>query len=163
MANKLLLPLKYYDNAGRIIPPISLWATIFYVSKALFVLIASLTFVQDKSALLGLFYPVKSNLYVGLVISLAGLLVFIICGFREKIWKNKKNYLFGLIKPVLILVLIVDFIFQLYMANQHQWAFSWTLGVSAMLDLLILYWVVTSKHLAFMLLDWKFELDSKAH
>lgn len=163
MSAKLLLPLKCYDNAGRILPPVGLWITILYLSKALFVLIASLTFAQDRGAILGLFYPVKSDLYVGLMISLAGLSGFLLCGFREKIWRNNRHSLFSLVKPLLIIALLADLIFQLYLANQHKWAFSWALGLSALMDMLVLYWVVTSKHLAYMLLDWKFELDSTSH
>lgn len=144
-------------------PPISLWLCLVYLSKTAIVLLASLTFVQDKTAIISIIYPERYQLYMGLIIGIIPIWVFFICGFREKIWRKGKHGLFSLLKPLLMLAVILDVLFQTYLATKQQWAFSWVIGGSYVLDLIIMYWLMSSRHIAYMLLDWKFELDNTPH
>lgn len=141
-------------------PSISLWLCSIYLAKTYLIFIASLTYRENSEGLLALFYPVKQDLYIGMLIGITGLFIFILCGFREKVWKTGKAYLFSAIKFSLLLGLLSDMIFNLYLAQQQYWLFSWNIGAIVLLDFYWLYWALSSKYLAFMLLDWKFELSN---
>ncbi|MEI8648331.1 DUF2919 family protein [Paraglaciecola sp. Hal342] len=86
---RLLLPLKYYDEAGRIKPANSFLWCLFFLCRPFWVFIASLTFRQDSGALLALFYPDNYYFYLSLGIRpFAALLVVLMISFRAKLWNT---------------------------------------------------------------------------
>lgn len=151
---RLLLPLKYYDDAGRIKPSKALLWCLFYICRPIWVFIASLTFRQDSGALLVLFYPHNSYFYSSLLIALPSFLVVLLISFRAKLWDGRAGVLFTLIKPLILLSLVTDIAFHILMASKQNWSFSWLIAVTILLDSIYIYWIKNNQHLALLSLDW---------
>lgn len=155
----IALPLKYYDDAGRVKPPIGLWLYATFIAKSVLILVGSLTNRDTSESMLEIFYPQKSDFYFGLILGCFGLVICLICGFREKIWQAKKIVLFSTIKPLIICSLMLDLGFQFKLAHAHYWAFSWNIGVNILLIGSFAYWLIKSHHLKIMLEDWQLLKD----
>lgn len=151
---KLLLPLHCYDEGGRVKPPLMLWFYIAFIAKSMLILIAALTNRQTTSAMLDIFYPLKNHFYIGLMLGAFGLLIALICGFREKIWRAKQTLIFRFIKPIIITSLAIDLIFQIQLAQHQNWQFSWSIAFNLLLIITLVYWQSKSHHFKVMLDDW---------
>lgn len=149
------MALKYYDEAGRVLPSAALYWCLLYMCRSYLVFIAALSFRQDTSSLLALFYPDKSYLYTSFLAAIPALLVLLIMSFREKIRHIGYSRLFTLIKPFILLTLGADIAFHLAIANKQYWAFSWLIALTLLVDMLCLYFVGKDRHLSFMLVDWR--------
>ena len=99
---KMLLPLEYYDDAGRVKPAVALYFCIVFLSRSLLILIGSVSVRENSEQLLALFYPEKQYLYISLAIAFPAFLALLLLGFREKIWLAEKLWMFSCIKPLLI-------------------------------------------------------------
>ncbi|MGY0576379.1 MAG: DUF2919 domain-containing protein [Paraglaciecola chathamensis] len=151
---RLLLPLKYYDEAGRIKPANSFLWCLFFLCRPVWVFIASLTFRQDSGALLALFYPDNYYFYLSLGIAFPALLVVLLISFRAKLWNTRARLIFRAITPLVMLSLIMDIVFHVSMASKQHWEFSWLVALTLLLDSINLYWVKKNLHLRLMTRDW---------
>jgi hypothetical protein len=152
---KLLLPLKYYDEAGRVKPALALYCCIGFLSRSLLILIGSISVRENSEQLLALFYPEKQYLYISLAIAFPAFLALLVLGFREKIWPADKCWMFSCIKPLLIFSVLADLGLHIMLANLGHWQFSWLIAFTLLLDSLIFYFLVMDKHTQMMLMDWK--------
>jgi hypothetical protein len=152
---KLLLPLKYYDDAGRVKPAVGLYVCIAFLSRSLMILIGSVSVRENSEQMLALFYPEKHYLYISLAIAFPALLALLLLGFREKIWKSERCWIFSFIKPLLIFSVLADLGLHVMLANIGHWQFSWLIAFTLLLDSLTLYFLVKDKHTQMMLMDWK--------
>jgi O-antigen/teichoic acid export membrane protein len=155
----IALPLKYYDDAGRVKPPKVLWLYVAFIAKSILILVGSLTNRDTSESMLEIFYPQKSDFYFGLLLGCFGLAICLLSGFREKIWQTKKIALFSAIKPLIICSLLLDLGFQFKLAYAHYWAFSWNIGVNVLLIGCFIYWLIKSYHLKVMINDWQLIKD----
>ena len=151
---KLLLPLKYYDDAGRVKPAMFLYCCIMILSRSLLILIGSVSVRNNGDQLLTLFYPDKQYLYISLGIAFPAFLTLLILGFREKIWHANKCWIFCCIKPLLFFSVVADFGLHLMLASKGHWQFSWVIAVTLLLDSLVFYFFLKDKHTQLMLMDW---------
>lgn len=152
---KLLLPLKYYDDAGRVKPAAGLYLCIVFLSRSLLILIGSVSVRENGDQLLALFYPEKQYLYISLSIAFPAFLALLLLGFREKIWHANRCWMFSCIKPLLIFSVLADLSLHIMSANVEHWQFSWLIALTLLLDLLVFYFLVKDKHTLLMLTDWK--------
>jgi hypothetical protein len=152
---KLLLPLKYYDDAGRVKPAAALYLCIVFLSRSLLILIGSVSVRENGEQLLALFYPEKQFLYISLAISFPAFLALLLLGFREKIWLANRYWMFSCIKPLLIFSVLADLGLHIMLANIEHWQFSWVIAFTLLLDSLIFYFLLKDKHTQLMLMDWK--------
>ncbi|MGJ8681774.1 DUF2919 family protein, partial [Paraglaciecola sp.] len=67
---KLLLPLKYYDDAGKVKPPSAWYWCALYLCRSVLVLIGALSSREYGSELLSIFYSESRYLYLNLGIAL---------------------------------------------------------------------------------------------
>ena len=151
---RLLLALKHYDELGRILPPAALYWCLLYLCRSYFVFIASLSFRQDSSGLLAIFYPDKVYFYVSLIIALPSLLVLLVVSFRERFWQAGYYWPFKVVKPLMYLTLFADGVFHIVMAKQQYWQFSWLIALTLLIDGFYLFFVTKDRHLKLMLKDW---------
>lgn len=149
-----MLALKYYDEAGRVLPSAGLYWCLLYMCRSYLVFIAALSFRQDSSSLLAIFYPDKGYLYTSLFCAIPTLLVLLVMSFREKVRHKEHCWLFTLIKPLMLATLAADIAFHLAIANKQYWGFSWLIALTLLVDMLCLYFVGKDRHLSFMLKDW---------
>lgn len=152
---KLLLPLKYYDEAGRVKPAVSLYLCIAFLSRSLLILVGSVSVRENGEQLLALFYPERQYLYASLAIAFPAFLALLLLGFREKIWHAGRCWMFSWIKPLLIFSVFADLGLHIMLASTEQWQFSWVIAITLLLDLLIFYFLIKDKHIQLMLIDWK--------
>jgi hypothetical protein len=153
--NKLLLPLKYYDEAGRIKPPRFFWWCGLILAKSYFIFVLSLSNFRDADGLLGVFYPRQSELYLGFAIGFAAVVAMVLVAYREKWWHTKFKVVSYLIKPLMLTTIVLDVIHQVQLVHKIHWQFSWPVAIFLCLDLSIFYWLMTSRHIKFMLQDWR--------
>lgn len=159
---KLVLPLKFYDEGGRVLPPRSLWWCLLFIARSYVIFVFSLTLPNQSEKLLSIFYPVKDQLYTGLVIGTFAIGPILLVSFREKIWKHHAEWSFALLKPLLVLGLVADLGLLVLQAKQNYWHFSWGVGVGFILSLIAMYWLLSSHHLKVMLEDWRLRIaDNK--
>ena len=152
---KLLLPLKYYDDAGRVKPTAALYLCIVLLSRSLLILIGSVSVRENGDQLLALFYPEKQYLYMSLSIALPAFMASLLLGFREKIWQTNRCWMFSCIKPLLIFSVLADLALHIMLGSVAHWQFSWVIAITLLLDALIFYFFVKDKHTQLMLMDWK--------
>lgn len=152
---KLLLPLKYYDESGRVKPALGLYFCIAFLTRSLLILIGSISVRDNGDQLLALFYPEKHYLYISFAIALPALLAMLLLNFREKCWHAHRAWIFSCIKPLLIFSVLADLGLHIMLASIEDWKFSWIIAITLMLDTLIFYFLVKDKHTRLMLIDWK--------
>jgi hypothetical protein len=152
---KILLPLKYYDDAGRVKPAAAVYFCIVFLSRSLLVLIGSVSVRENGEQLLALFYPDKQYLYINLAIAFPAFVVLLILGFREKIWLANRCWMFSCFKPLLIFSVLADLGLHIMLANIEHWQFSWIIAITLIIDSLIFYFLIKDKHIQLMLVDWK--------
>ena len=149
-----ILPLKFYDDEGRIKPTWPLMASLLVLMRAILVFIASISYRPDTSLLLGLFYPDRHYFYLCLLVGLPALLVMTMVIWRH--WLRERwTGCFYLIKPLVMLALLADIALHLHMANHGHWVFSWIIALTLLADMLILLYWLRSRTLKLMLLDWR--------
>lgn len=159
---KLLLPLKYYDEAGRVKPSLFLYVCIAFVARSLLILMGSVSVREYGEQLLALFYPDKQYLYVSLIIAIPAFLTLPLLGFREKIWQASRCWMFDWIKPLLVLSVLADLVLHFMLANMTHWQFSWVIAMTLLMDLFIFYFLLKDQHTRLMLIDWKKDMSTRS-
>lgn len=155
MSKKLALPLNHYDESGRIKPPATFWLCSLYLARSYFIFVAALSFRQDTESLLRVFYPNKYVLYVGFAIGSGAVLASVIVAFREKWWNSKWDKISYVIKPLILITLTLDLLYQFKNALDNHWQFLWTVAIFVAVDFILLYWLLKSHHVRLMIKDWK--------
>lgn len=151
---RLLLDLKYYDEAGRVKPGSAVLCLLVFLCRNLFIFVIALSIGQDGDALLRLFYPKDFYLYLGMLIGVPALASYLIVVFREKLAKYAQLWPFHLIKYLLLSSCLLDLFYQCYLANMHYWQFSWPIAVFIVLDIWVAFFVVRDRHLSLLIADW---------
>ena len=152
---KLLLPLKYYDDAGRVKPALAVYVCIAFLARSLLILIGSVSVRENSEQLLALFYPEKQYLYISLASAFPAFLAFLLLVFREKIWHTNRYWMFSCIKPFIVVSVLADLSLHIMLANAQHWQFSWVIAVILIIDPFIFYFLIKDKHTQMMLIDWK--------
>lgn len=155
MSKKLALPLNHYDESGRIKPPVTFWLCCLYLARSYFIFIAALSFRQDSESLLKVFYPNQQELYIGFIIGLGAVLATVLVAFREKWWSGKWDKIRHLIKPLILITLTLDILYQIENALNNHWHFLWTVAIFVVVDSILLYWLLKSRHVRLMIKDWR--------
>jgi hypothetical protein len=158
---RLLLPLKHYDEAGKVKPPVALYWCALFLCRSLVVLVGALSSRQYGNELLALFYSESRYLYMNLIVAMPTLISLIIIGFRETSWVENRSWLFVCIRPLMIFSALVDFSFHIFFANLHHWQFSWVISFTFLLDSLCLYFLIKDKHILMMIKDWRSPVVTK--
>jgi hypothetical protein len=155
---KIKLPLHKYDEAGRVKPPWLLFLCLCFLARGIVVFIASLSFRQDGGLLLSIFYPLKYQFYLSLLTAIPAIMTLLFLGFRERVWKaDRGSFYIGL--PIILGYLIIsDVVIQLYILRAQYFAFAWPKALTLFSVLVFAWYLVTSKHMRIMLVDWR--LDS---
>lgn len=152
---KLLLPLKFYDAAGRVLPSVGFYLCLLYLSRGFLIFIASLSVRDSSDAFLRIFFPETNFLYTSFAIGAPALVVLGIVGFREKIWSSNITWLFGFVRPCITMSILGDLSFSLMLAKLNHWQFSWLISFTTLVSFLCLYFLLKDNHIRLMLADWR--------
>ena len=155
---KLLLPLKHYDEQGRVKPLASFIFCLAFLCRGYIVFILSMSYRQDSSFILRLFYPQPGDFYLSLLVGLPALLIVGLVIYRDKLWQADKLHWFACIKPLLLLSLLADSGLHFWVGHQSHWAFNWILALSLLAEAGWLFYISRSRYIAVMLADWSKKL-----
>lgn len=151
---KLLLELKYYDEAGRVKPASILVWCVLFLCRSMFLFALSFTLQQNSTELLSLFYPEKYYLYIAMLVALPAFAGYLLLAFRESLTKHHYYWPFYVIKPLFLLSCIFDIGLHYYLAKAHYWQFSWSIALSLLIDVLVCFYLIKDRHLSLLITDW---------
>ena len=152
---RLKLPLHKYDEAGRVKPPWLLFLCLCLLARGIVVFIASVSFRQDGGLLLSIFYPIKYQFYLSLFTAVPAIFTVFLLGFRERIWKAELGGLYRMLPVLLGYLVLTDLLIQLYILRAQHFAFAWPTALTLFSVILFAWYLLKSKHLRIMLLDWR--------
>ncbi len=154
---RAILPLHYYDAEGRIKPNRLMYLSLLFLIRGYLVFIASLSYRQDPSLILSLFYPDKGYFYFSLLLGLPALLIMGMVFWRHKLVEGRARVVFRPVRYMLLFSLAIDGVFHLLMAHQGHWQFSWVIALTLLLDMLFAAYWYRSRTLKLMLKDWQYK------
>ena len=151
----LKLPLAFYDESGRILPPRWLYSVLILLCIDWLAFIFSLASRTQTNELLAFFYPQKETLGLGLAASLPVLIALSLVSQRDRLWK--KGYLVWRkwVIPLAQIGVLTLLSVQLYYAMHHHWGFEFITGVKIVFYSIALYAISKSRHLRWMVEDWE--------
>lgn len=154
MPNLTILPLKHYDEVGRIKPHRFYILSLLIAARGYFVLLAALSYREDSSSLLRLFYPDANAFYLMLALGIPALFCLLVCSFRERLWQKQCCRPFGLLLWLPVIGLFFDLILHLSLAYGQHWRFSWSIAANLLLAFAAMLYIVRSQHLRLFMSDW---------
>ncbi|MGO4892574.1 DUF2919 family protein [Flavobacterium sp. W21_SRS_FM6] len=151
---RLLLELKYYDEAGRVKPSAILsWCALF-LCRSMFIFALSFILQQNSSELLSWIYPEKRYLYLSMLIAAPAFSAYLLLAFRESLTKHERYWPLLLIKPLLLLSCLLDIGLHYFLAKSLYWQFSWSIALSFLINVMIGFYLFKDRHLRLLVSDW---------
>ena len=150
----LKLPLKYYDESGRILPPSWLYWLLLLLCIDWIAFVFSLASRTQTTTLLAFFYPQRESLGVGLIASAPALVSLLLVSQRERLWKNSLTQWRRAIIPFAQIATLSLIVIQFYYSMHHHWRFELITGAKLLLYTIALYAVSSSRHVRWMVEDW---------
>jgi len=150
----LKFPLHHYDDAGRLKPPLMLYLFLLFLCRGLLLLIISLSFREDSSRMMSLFFPNKWDFYYSLIPAVPALLILALFSQRTKLWKNDRHGLFKWIPTFFVMALLADIAVQVSILSRIGFQFSFTHGLSILIAIIALVYFKQSRHMQDLPLDW---------
>ena len=150
----LKLPLKHYDESGRILAPSWLYFLLLLLCVDWLVFIFSVASRSQTTELLAFFYPQKEALGLNLVASLPVLTSLVLISQRERLWKRNWLSWRHFVLPFIQVGVLVLLTGQMYYLMHHHWGFELVTAVKILLYTITLYVVTRSRHLKWMIEDW---------
>ncbi|GGP90691.1 DUF2919 domain-containing protein [Shewanella ulleungensis] len=149
--------ITWLDERGHIKPPLFLYLILIFLARGWCIFIASLTQFNDRSGLVRLFYPEKSDFILALIAGVGAVLLYgLVIAERKRSWLLLRP-LFNRSIWFLWALLILDGVFLLQRIIHDDYLFK----VGYSLDALFLFWsviyVLKSKRLHYYFADWIIE------
>lgn len=146
--------ITWLDDKGHIKPPIFLYAILAFLDRGWCIFIASLTQASDRSELVRLFYPEKSDFLLALAAGLGAVVLYVVVLAERRRSPSWLRPVFVQLKWGLWILLLLDATLLAQRLIHGQFLFHWSLA----LDALVLFWsglyVYKSKRLSYYLADW---------
>lgn len=136
-------------------PPLSVYLLLLFVCRGLLILIISLSFREDSERLLRIFYPQPYHFYLSLVPILPALLALYLVSKRTILWENKRYSIFKLLPSLMLLALLLDACIQFYMLWQTNFRYSMSHGLSIVIAIFSLCYLLQSKYIKTLIKDWQ--------
>lgn len=151
---QLKYPLHYYDEAGRMKPPVFVYILLLFVCRGLIILVISLSFREDSERLLRIFYPLPYHFYLSLLPILPALIGLYFVSKRTVLWTQQRFSWFRWLPWCLYAALLGDGIIQIYMLHEINFSFSMTHGVSLLMVFCGLLYMKQSRYIPHLIQDW---------
>jgi hypothetical protein len=152
---RLPLPLHCYDDAGRIVPPRSLWWMLVFLAKSWLIFIGSVTIRGKESEILAFWYPQKADLYLALALGLPALIAMLLCSNRERLWQRNLNKWVYIVFGCLFLATIGQLTHYVLRLVNTQFVYDHATAMGLIGTLLVVGYTLRSRHLRLMYRDWK--------
>ncbi|MCL1113704.1 MULTISPECIES: DUF2919 domain-containing protein [Shewanella] len=149
--------ITWLDDRGHIKPPLFLYLILVFLARGWCIFIASLTQFNDRSGLVRLFYPEKSDFILALIAGVGAVLIYgLVIAERKRTWVVLRP-IFNRSAWFLWALLVLDGVFLFQRVVHDNFVFN--IGYS--LDALFLFWsviyVLKSKRLHYYFADWTLE------
>ena len=151
----LKYPLQYYDESGRMKPPIFMYLILLFVCRGLIMLIISLSFREDSERLLRLFYPQPYHFYLSLIPILPAIMGLFLVSYRNSLWGKSRHRWFTFLPLCMLFSLLIDLGVQLYILRSIDFGFSTNYGLSLFIVFCGLLYLFQSKYIKDLINDWK--------
>ena len=115
---------RYLDKEGRASFPLSLLLVILFQMRGYVAGIISITFAEDRTRLLRLFYTNNEQFGVMLLVGLPALVVLLATAFAAEDDRNWANAVMRFAQPLLMLSLLVDAVLIGWLFVESYGAFS---------------------------------------
>lgn len=153
-ATMLKLPLQFYDESGRILPPKWLYALCMLLCIDWIAFVFSLASRAQTNELLSFFYPNKASLGIALIASLPILTGLLLVSQRDRLWKKGYIKWCTAIKPTILFGCFLLFAVQFTYLMDREWGFEFVVALRMAFCLFALYAFWKSRHLRWMIEDW---------
>lgn len=155
----LILPLHYYDEAGRVLPPKMLLWLHSWLIKSILIFIGAALMRDSGAEVLAFWYPSKQYLYMSLLSSIPACTSILIVSYRQKLWDKDIVWPFTFLRPSLLLALVLQTGLLLNNIISAQFHFSYTSATSMLLNITAMVYVCKSVHLGTMFHDWRLRIS----
>ncbi|GLP96684.1 DUF2919 domain-containing protein [Paraferrimonas sedimenticola] len=151
---KRRINFEWLDDKGHVKPPMWLYLFLAWAMKAYLVWIASLTYREDTSLLIGLAYPSHSDWQMALASGAGGVLLF---GLVLAERRRSPEWLIGLFRNsrwILAALWLGFAALWLQAVDNRDGQFHWSLGLDGIVLLWSLLYGLRSRHLQVYFSDW---------
>ena len=150
----LAFPLKYYDEEGRLLPPLLLLICCLYLCRGW--LLFALSFIDSGQLLfiIQMIQPSRMLLLSSLVIGGMSLLIILCVAYRQFLRAGVKRYWVVLMRPIVVFLLLTDLALLVDYGSQIHWRFDGAIASQLLLTLYFLLWSVRSRHLSAIQKNW---------
>lgn len=146
---RLVDKARYLDKEGRAAVPLTLMLVLLFEMRGYVAAVISLTFNEDRTRLLKLFYTSTEQFGLMLVVGLPALLVLLATTFAGEDKRNWANGLMRVAQPVLLVSLMVDAVLIGWLFVEQHGAFSFG-RASIVLGWFVCAWyLIKSRHWRF--------------
>ena len=147
--------VRYLDKEGRASVPLALLLAIFYQMRGYLAGVVSLTFAEDRTRLLDIFYSNGEQFGLMLLVGLPSLMVLLASTFAAEDDRNWGNRVMASAQPLLLLSLCLDAILIGWLFIEHQGHFSFGRAAIVMGWFITGWYLLKSRH-------WRFYLNHLA-
>lgn len=151
----LPLPLRHYDDAGRIKPAITYWWVLLWLMRPLALLVLALLLRHPLEQLIFWAYIRPIWFYFASIPLLVAVVCWAISAWRRALWRQDRYWPMALLKGLLPLALLLDATLLVLQSVSVHWQFRWPLAVQLLVTLLLILWWANSRQLRLMLADWR--------
>lgn len=150
----LAFPLKYYDEEGRLLPPLLLLMCCLYLCRGW--LLFALSFIDSGQLLfiIQMIQPSRTLLLSSLAIGGPSFLIILCVAYRQFLRAGLKRYWVVSLRPILSILLLVDLVLLVDYCGQIHWRFDGAIASQLLLTLYFLLWSVRSRHLSAIQKSW---------
>ncbi|AVJ56406.1 DUF2919 domain-containing protein [Idiomarina sp. OT37-5b] len=141
--------VRYLDKEGRASIPLVLMLVILYQMRGYVAGIISLTFSEDRTRLLNLFYSNAEQFGLMLLVGLPSLLVLLASAFAAEDDRNWGNRVMAIAQPLLLFSLFLDAFLIAWLFIEHQGHFSFGRAGIIMGWFISLWYLLKSRHWRF--------------
>lgn len=145
-SRQIPLPLHCYDESGLIVPPTMLYVCSLWLCKGFLILLVSVSFRDNSTALLELFYPQSIHWYMSMMPALIGIVALVSLSLREKLRERHVNYFQRHVSKILLCGLFVNLVLQSYFVFEANGQFYWSYAAAIALTCALIVYLLRSKH-----------------
>ncbi|WP_234495345.1 DUF2919 domain-containing protein [Vibrio maritimus] len=139
--------IEQYDQHGLLKTPVLLWVGWAFLIRAWVVFVVAGASRQEGSTILQYVYPNHTMLYLGLAMGLPIVVGMWLVGLRKSD-STKTNFIVSQLKPVTLLVVMLQLAHTVYLVDLQHWQFTWTNAVTLVSLIWFAIYLLNSRRVA---------------
>ncbi|MGR5093634.1 DUF2919 domain-containing protein [Vibrio maritimus] len=139
--------IEQYDQHGLLKTPVLLWVGWAFLIRAWVVFVVAGASRQEGSTILQYVYPNHTMLYLGLAMGLPIVVGMWLVGLRKSD-STKTNFIVSQLKPVTLLIVMLQLGHTVYLVDLQHWQFTWTNAVTLVSLIWFAIYLLNSRRVA---------------